>query len=84
MSIEQRIAVTVFRLQLFFIVLREYANVVHGTASIGADANFANELNAAGDGMSTNRYLKPMPMGTPPTTCFRTSSQEKSERTTSR
>ncbi len=50
MSIEQRIAVAVFRLQLFFIVLHEYTHVVHGTAPIGEDANFANEVNEAGDG----------------------------------
>jgi hypothetical protein len=50
MSAEQRIAVAVFRLQLFFIVLHEYTHVVHGTAPIGADAELANEVNATGDG----------------------------------
>jgi hypothetical protein len=50
MSAEQRIAVAVFRLQLFFIVLHEYTHVVHGTAPVGADAEFANEVNETGDG----------------------------------
>ena len=50
MSAEQRIAVAVFRLQLFFIVLHEYTHIVHGTAPIGADAEFANEVNETGDG----------------------------------
>jgi hypothetical protein len=50
MSVEQRTAVAVFRLQLFFIVLHEYTHVVHGTAPIGADAEFANEVNETGNG----------------------------------
>jgi hypothetical protein len=50
MSVEQRIAVAVFRLQLFFIVLHEYTHVVHGTAPIAGDAEFAAEVGETGDG----------------------------------
>ncbi len=53
MTIQQRIQVAIFRLELFFITLHEYTHVVHGhTPRKGprADADFANELPVSGTG----------------------------------
>lgn len=50
MNVEQRIAVAVFRLQLMFIVLHEWAHVVHGHVRSADDSGFASEVSACWDG----------------------------------
>lgn len=50
MNAEQRIAVEIFRLELFLIVLHEWTHVVHGRVRKAADAGFANEVLARNDG----------------------------------
>lgn len=50
MSVEQRIAVAVFRLELLFIVLHEWTHVVHGHVRNADDAGFANEILGRTDG----------------------------------
>jgi hypothetical protein len=49
MSVEQWIAVAVFRLQLFFIVLHEYTHVVQN-APIAGDAEFSADVGEMGGG----------------------------------
>lgn len=49
-SVEQRIAVAVFRLELLFIVLHEWTHVVHGHVRNADDAGFANEVLGRTDG----------------------------------
>jgi hypothetical protein len=51
MSIEQRIAVGTFRLELLYIVLHEWTHVVHGhVRKAGDDEAFSNEVLARNDG----------------------------------
>ena len=50
MSVEQRVAVVVFRLELLFIVLHEWTHVVHGHVRDVEDTGFANEVLGRTDG----------------------------------
>jgi hypothetical protein len=50
MSVEQRIAVAVFRVELFFIVLHEWTHVVHGHKRTRDDTVLAHEIVGRSDG----------------------------------
>ena len=50
MSIEQRITVALFRLELFFITLHEWTHIVHGHVRNADETGFANEIVSSEDG----------------------------------
>jgi hypothetical protein len=50
MTASQRLEVLAFRLQLFFVVLHEFAHVVHGHVQRGQESAFSNEILIRGDG----------------------------------